>query len=43
MFVVVWYILRTTRNRSQVAVLSSIIRALELYLGTPDQARDRSP
>lgn len=42
MFVVVWYILRTTRNRNQVAVLSSIIRALELYLGTPDQARDRS-
>jgi hypothetical protein len=32
MFVVVWYALRMVRNRKQVAFLSSLSRALELYL-----------
>ncbi|MFH2043761.1 MAG: hypothetical protein ABIK92_01285 [Pseudomonadota bacterium] len=32
MFVVVWYVLRMVRNRKQVAFLSSLSRALELYL-----------
>ena len=32
LFVVLWYILKTLRNNRQVAVLSSISRALELYL-----------
>jgi hypothetical protein len=32
LFVVLWYILKTVRNNRQVAVLSSISRALELYL-----------
>ncbi len=36
MFVVVWYILRMVRNRKQVAFLSSLSRALELYLDEED-------
>lgn len=32
LFVVLWYILKTQRNNQQVAVLSSIRRALDLYL-----------
>lgn len=32
LFVVLWYILKTVRNNRQVAVISSISRALELYL-----------
>ena len=32
LFVVLWYILKTIRNNRQVAVLSTISRALELYL-----------
>lgn len=32
LFVVVWYILKTHRNNCQVAFLSSVSRALDLYL-----------
>ncbi len=42
MFVVLWYILKTARNRAQVASLSSINRALALYLEMPDEERDVS-
>jgi hypothetical protein len=35
-FVVVWYALRMVRNRKQVAFLSSLSRALELYLDEMD-------
>ncbi|MFG0254161.1 MAG: hypothetical protein ACF787_03540 [Rhodopirellula sp. JB053] len=34
MFLVVWYILKTHRNNVQVALLSSIDRALSIYLDT---------
>jgi hypothetical protein len=42
MFVVLWYILKTARNRAQVASLSSINRALALYLEMPEEERDVS-
>ena len=32
LFVVVWYIIKTHRNNSQVAFLSSVSRALDVYL-----------
>ncbi len=35
MFTVVWYILKTHRNNHQVALLSSISRAMHLYLDKP--------
>ncbi|EMI57860.1 hypothetical protein [Rhodopirellula sallentina] len=34
LFLVVWYILKTHRNNVQVALLSSIDRALSIYLDT---------
>ncbi len=36
MFVVVWYVLRMARNRKQVAFLSTLSRALDLYLAKKD-------
>ena len=38
--VVLWYTLKTARNRAQVASLSSITRALALYVEMPDQIRN---
>ena len=41
MFVVVWYVLRMVRNRKQVAFLSSLSRALTLYLDGLDSQNNR--
>lgn len=42
MFVVIWYVVRMVRNRKQVSFLSSLSRALELYLAyTPNPLLDK--
>jgi hypothetical protein len=39
-FVVIWYVLRMVRNRKQVAFLSSLSRAIELYLDDADSEEE---
>ncbi len=41
LFVAVWYILKTHRNNCQTAFLSSVARALDLYLDDPQTPRRR--
>jgi hypothetical protein len=41
LFVAVWYILKTHRNNRQTAFLSSVARALDLYLQDPQKPRRR--
>lgn len=42
LFVVLWYILKTVRNNHQVAFLSSLGRALELYLNDVSVSANRT-
>ena len=42
LFVAVWYILKTHRNNCQTAFLSSVARALDLYLDDPQTPRRRA-